>query len=130
LTAVEPICRSGDKIKYFVVHVTVYKANKATVAKLQAYTKVYVMKTSTFYRGTAFNSNDKILGLDCDSRRDVGPTKTIRGVYMTQLNRLQRLAPFQPFVSCPSMCNYYSCPKPRRWLPPSKPLQAVPSYAR
>ena len=29
---------------------------------------------------------------DCDSRRAVGPTKTIRGVYMTQLNRLQRLA--------------------------------------
>ena len=30
--------------------------------------------------------------VDCDSRRDVGPTKTIRGVYMTQLNRLCRLA--------------------------------------
>ena len=30
--------------------------------------------------------------LDCDSRRAVGLTKTIRGVYMTQLNRLQRLA--------------------------------------
>ena len=30
--------------------------------------------------------------VDCDSRRVVGPTKTIRGVYMTQLNRLQRLA--------------------------------------
>ena len=29
---------------------------------------------------------------DCDSRRAVGPTKTIRGVYMTQLNRLERLA--------------------------------------
>ena len=30
--------------------------------------------------------------VDCDSRRAVGPTKTIRGVYMTQLNRLERLA--------------------------------------
>ena len=30
--------------------------------------------------------------VDCDSRRAVGPPKTIRGVYMTQLNRLQRLA--------------------------------------
>ena len=28
----------------------------------------------------------------CDSRRAVGPIRTIRGVYMTQLNRLQRLA--------------------------------------
>ena len=39
-------------------------------------------------------SNDGVLGLDCDSRRAVGPIKTIRGVYiyMTQLNRLQRLA--------------------------------------
>ena len=41
---------------------------------------------------TASASNDGVLGLDCDSRRDVGPTKTIRGVYMTQLNRLERLA--------------------------------------
>ena len=30
--------------------------------------------------------------VDCDSRRAVGPTKIIRGVYMTQLNRLERLA--------------------------------------
>jgi hypothetical protein len=30
--------------------------------------------------------------VDCDSHRDVGPTKTIRGVYMTRLNHLQRLA--------------------------------------
>jgi hypothetical protein len=29
---------------------------------------------------------------DCDSRRAVGPIRTIRGLYMTQLNRLQRLA--------------------------------------
>ena len=30
--------------------------------------------------------------VDCDSRRAVGPTKTIRGVSMTQLNGLKRLA--------------------------------------
>ena len=30
--------------------------------------------------------------VDCDSPRVVGPIRTIRGVYMTQLNRLQRLA--------------------------------------
>ena len=29
--------------------------------------------------------------VDCDSRRAVGPTKTIGVVYMTQLNRLRRL---------------------------------------
>ena len=28
--------------------------------------------------------------VDCDSRRAVGPTKTIRGAFMTQLNRLER----------------------------------------
>ena len=37
-------------------------------------------------------ANDGAGAVDCDSRRAVGPTKTIRGVYMTQLNRLQRLA--------------------------------------
>ena len=37
--------------------------------------------------------------VDRDSRRAVGPTKTIRGVlvYMTQLNRLQRLAALSAF---------------------------------
>ena len=41
--------------------------------------------------GTASSGNDKVLCLDCDSRRGVGPTKTIRGVFWTQLNGLQRL---------------------------------------
>jgi hypothetical protein len=42
--------------------------------------------------GTALNGNDGAVAVDCNSRRAVGPTKTIRGVYMTQLNRLDRLA--------------------------------------
>ena len=42
--------------------------------------------------GTATKSNDGVGTADCNSRRAVGPTKTIRGVYMTQLNRLERLA--------------------------------------
>ena len=42
--------------------------------------------------GTASPSNDGAVAIQCDSRRAVGPTKTIRGVYMTQLNRLERLA--------------------------------------
>ena len=42
--------------------------------------------------GTASSANNRAVAVDCDSRRAVGPTKTIRGVYMTQLNRLQRLA--------------------------------------
>jgi len=36
-------------------------------------------------RGT---SEPRAGAVDCDSRRAVGPTKIIRGVYMTQLNRL------------------------------------------
>jgi hypothetical protein len=47
--------------------------------------------------GTASPRNDGARRLDCDSRRAVGPTKTIRGVYMTQLNRLQRLAALSAF---------------------------------
>ena len=42
--------------------------------------------------GTASIGNDGAVAVDCDSRRAVGPIRTIRGVYMTQLNRLQRLA--------------------------------------
>ena len=42
--------------------------------------------------GTASTGNDGAGAVECDSRRAVGPTKTIRGVYMTQLNRLERLA--------------------------------------
>ena len=42
--------------------------------------------------GTASTGNDGVLCLDCDSRRAVGPVRTIRGVYMTQLNRLELLA--------------------------------------
>ena len=44
------------------------------------------------YSCTAANGNDKAGAVDCDSRRAVGPTKTIRGVFRTQLNRLERLA--------------------------------------
>ena len=42
--------------------------------------------------GTVSTANDGVLCLDCDSRPAVGPTKTIRGVFRTQLNRLERLA--------------------------------------
>ena len=41
---------------------------------------------------TALSGNNGAGAVDCDSRRAVGPVTTIRGVYMTQLNRLQRLA--------------------------------------
>jgi len=43
-------------------------------------------------KGTASPSNDGAGRLDCDSRRAFGPTKTIRGIFWTQLNRLERLA--------------------------------------
>jgi hypothetical protein len=48
--------------------------------------------SSTAYLGTASSCNDGAGAVDCDSRRAVGPTKTIRGVVWTQLNRLERLA--------------------------------------
>ena len=41
-----------------------------------------------FSTDTASTANDRILCLDCDYRPAVGPTKTIRGVFLTQLNRL------------------------------------------
>ena len=56
-------------------------------------TAVYTAVLIT-YSCTASAGNDGAGAVDCDSRRAVGPTKTIRGVYMTQLNRLQRLAAF------------------------------------
>ena len=56
--------------------------------------------------GTASTGNDGAGAVDCDSRRAVGPTKTIRGVYMTQLNRVWRY--FQRFVSGPSRCNFFN----------------------
>ena len=43
-------------------------------------------------RAAAEPRNHMAATVDCDSRRSVGPTKTIRGVSMTQLNRLERLA--------------------------------------
>ena len=52
----------------------------------------YISNIVPALRGTATKSNDGAGTADCDSRRAVGPTKTIRGVYMTQLNRLARLA--------------------------------------
>ena len=40
---------------------------------------------------TASTGNDGAGVVDCDYRRAVGPTKIIRGVLWTQLNRLERL---------------------------------------
>ena len=62
--------------------------------------RYYLLPTAVYtcvllkYLGTASIRIDGAGAVDCNSRRDVGPTKTIRGVdlYMTELNRLQRLA--------------------------------------
>jgi hypothetical protein len=48
-------------------------------------------------RAAAEPRNHMAGAVDCDSRRAVGPTKTILGVYMTRLNRLQRLAALSAF---------------------------------
>ena len=45
-----------------------------------------------YYGTAASSSNDGNGAVDCDSRRAVGPTKTIRGVSWTQINCLERLA--------------------------------------
>ena len=57
----------------------------------QAVTPVWCVYTAV-NSGTASTVNDEAGAVDCDSRRAVGPIRAIRGVYMTQLNRLQRLA--------------------------------------
>ena len=53
--------------------------------------------------GTASTGNDGAGAVDCDSRRAVGPIRTIRGVYMTQLNPLQRLVA----LSAPNEWSFY-----------------------
>ena len=53
--------------------------------------------------GTASIGNDGAGAVDSDLRRAVGPIRTIRGVYMTQLNRLQRLAA----LSTPNEWSFY-----------------------
>ena len=56
--------------------------------------EILVFSNSIFSVGTASSANNRAVAVDCDSRRAVGPVRTIRGIYMTQLNRLQRLAAF------------------------------------
>ena len=53
--------------------------------------------------GTATSGNDGVLCLDCDSRRAVGPVRTILWVFMTELNRLERLA----VLSAPTERSFY-----------------------
>ena len=62
---------------------------KTNEQSTMVYTAVLVLPRGTFesmkkYTGTASNSNDKATtrAVDCDSRRAVGPTKTIRGVFL------------------------------------------------
>ena len=47
-----------------------------------------VIPRGTAVLSTASIGNDGAGAVDCDSRRAVGPIRTIRGVYMIQLNRL------------------------------------------
>jgi hypothetical protein len=54
-------------------------------------------------RAAAVPRNHMVGAVDCDSRRAVGHVRTIQGVYMTQLNRLQRLAAF----SAPNEWSFY-----------------------
>ena len=78
------------------------------VEAVPEFTAVYTHRTAVIPRGravlnTASIGNDGAGAVDCDSRRAVGPIRTIRGVYMTQLNRLQRLAA----LSAPNEWSFY-----------------------
>ncbi len=55
----------------------------------------YAQYGRTLHARAAAEARKHMAGtVDCDSRRAFGPIRSIRGVYMTQLNRLQRLAAF------------------------------------
>ena len=71
----------------------IYLVSRGSVNANDAAVIYYAQYGRTLHaRAAAEPRNHMARAVDCDSRRDVGPTKTIRGVYMTQLNRLQRLA--------------------------------------
>ena len=57
-----------------------------------SYLGIPARDATKFSTDTASTANDGVLCLDCDYRPGVGPTKTIRGVFWTKLNRLERLA--------------------------------------
>ena len=52
---------------------------------------MHTQADTAVYPGTASSGSHGVLCQDYDSRRAVGPTKVIRGVLQTQLNRLERL---------------------------------------
>ena len=72
----------------------------------------------------ANNTINRAVALDCDSRRAFGPTKTIRGVFWTQLNRLERLAVLSAlrersfYMYCSECVIMNLQPQPRRLVPP------------
>ena len=68
--------------------------SNSVIAILVIKKKFYIKEEKVLPGGTASIGIDGAGRLDCDSRRALGPVRTIRGVYMTQLNRLQHLAAF------------------------------------
>ena len=70
-------------------------ANDGAVTYYAQYGRTCTKFSTLHARGRAPTSEARKHGagdVDCDSRRAVGPTKTIRGVFWTQLNRLERSA--------------------------------------
>ena len=89
----------------------IYLVPRGSVSANDGAVTYYAQYGRTLHARAAAEPRNHMAGTaDCDSRHAVGPTstKTIRGVSMTQLNRLERLAVLsnQHFVSGPSMCNY------------------------
>jgi hypothetical protein len=62
----------GDLVLEFTVFILNLVLGKSTFLVVR-----YTYRTT----GTAFTSNDKAGRLDCDSRRALGPVRTIRGLF-------------------------------------------------
>ena len=73
----------------------IYLVPRGSVPRNDGAVTYYAQYGRTLHARAAAEPRNHMAGtVDCDSRRAFGSVTTIRGVYMTQLNRLQRLAAF------------------------------------
>jgi hypothetical protein len=76
-----------------VLLVVIYLVPRGSVTSNDGAVTYYAQYGRTLHARAAAEARKHGAGaVDCDSRRAVGPFRTIRAIYMTQLNRLQRLA--------------------------------------
>jgi hypothetical protein len=84
----------------------IYLVPRGSVASNDGAVTYYAQYGRTLHARAAAEARKHMAGaVDCDSPRAVGPIRTIRGVpvYMTRLNRLQRLAA----LSAPNEWSFY-----------------------